>query len=118
MWMGWRLWFGSHPARVARLAGLALVTLVMALAAGFLLLPFAVRWLVRAVVLALNACVWLAASLGAGVDVWTLTMSVARSIRERLLTTEAGAAAAVMMLVSAAALYGLQRLLGSDEESS
>ena len=109
---------GSHPARVARLAGLALVSVVTALAVGFLLLPIAVRWVVRTIVLALDACVWLAASIGAGVDVWTLTVSVARSIQGRLLTTDAAAAAAVLILVSAGALYGLQRLLGPDEESS
>lgn len=101
-----------------RLAGLGIVAVTGALAAAWLLLPRAARALIGALELAVNACVWLAASLSAGVDAWTILATIARGVGGVLLTGRAVAVTAVLALVGAFALYGLQRLLGFEEESS
>lgn len=104
--MGWR-----------RLAGLALAGVAAILAAAFLLLPLAVRGFVRTIEATVNASVWVAASLGSGGDAWTITSTLARAAAAALVTPRALAVIAALVLISAVALYGLQRLLGYEEES-
>jgi hypothetical protein len=112
--MGWRR---ALTTRLARLAGIAIVSIAVSAATAFLLLPLAVSAMVRALQVTVNACVWLAASLGAGVDWWTIAGSVGREAASVLVSSGAVGVLAALLLVGAAALYGLQRLLGHEEES-
>ena len=84
----------------------------------FVLLPLAVQGFVRLLDLILNACVWLAASLSNGADAWTILGAVGGTAADLFLSTRAVTVVAGLLLVGAAALYGLQRLLGSEGESS
>ena len=102
----------------ARLAGIAMVAIVATLAAAYLLLPAAVWVFVRALTLTLNACVWLAASLSSGADGWTIAGTIGRAAAGALMTPQASGVVVGLVAVGALALYGLQRLLGSEEESS
>jgi hypothetical protein len=101
-----------------RLAGIGIVAVVGTLGAAYLLLPAAVWMFVRALTLTVNGCVWLAASLSSGTDPWTITATVGRAAAHALTTPQASGAIAALVVVGAAALYGLQRLLGAEEESS
>jgi hypothetical protein len=105
--MGWR-----------RLAGLGIAAVAATVAAGFLLLPLVVGAFVESVRLSVNAAVWLAASLGSGADAGTLALTVGRAVAAALMTSRVLAVVAGLILVGAVALYGLQRLLGYEEESS
>jgi len=105
--MGWR-----------RLAGLAIVGLVAPIAAAFLLLPLMVQGLVRAINGTVNASLWVAASLGSGTSTWSIFTTVGRAAAAAIVTPRALAVIAGLVLVSVVALYGLQRLLGYEEESS
>jgi hypothetical protein len=116
--MGWQRPLNGPSTRVARLAGVAIVGIVAAGAGTFLLLPLLIGWFVRGLELTVNACVWLAASLGAGVDAWTIASSVGRAAAAALVTPRALGIIAGLVLIGAVALYGLQRLLGYEEESS
>ena len=104
--------------RVLRSAGLALLALVGAGAALFLLLPIAVRAVLGGFNLTLDALIWASTSLGSDADVWTLISAVGHEAATVLITSKALAVVGVLVLVSGLALYGLQRLLGSEEESS
>ena len=90
----------------------------MAAGTVVLLLPLAVRAFFHAIVLMSNACVWFAGSLGAGVDMWTILATIGRSAGAALISGQALAIVGGLVLVGAIALYGLQRLLDSEEESS
>lgn len=104
--------------RAARLAGFALATVVAIVAAAYVLLPLVVRAFVRGLELTVNACVWFAASLSAGADAWTILSTVGRAAASALVSPQAFVVVGGLVLVGAVALYGLQRLLGSEEESS
>ena len=112
--MGWRPVNGTRAARLV--AGTVAAVLVAGTA--FLLLPLTVRAFFHAIVLMSNACVWFAGSLGAGVDMWTILTTIGRAAGGALISGQALAVIGGLMLVGAIALYGLQRLLGSEEESS
>jgi hypothetical protein len=105
--MGWR-----------RLAGLAIVGVVVPIAAAFLLLPLMVQGFVRAINGTVNASLWVAASLGSGTSAWTIVSTLGRAAAAAIVTPRALAAIAGLVLISVVALYGLQRLLGYEEESS
>ena len=112
--MGWR------PVNGTRAARLVVGTLAAVVAAGIvvLLLPLAVRAFFHAIVLMSKACVWFAGSLGAGVDIWTILATIGQSAAAALVSGQALAIVGGLVLVGVIALYGLQRLLDSDEESS
>jgi hypothetical protein len=116
--MGWRRPSADPRIRKARLAGAGLVSVFASVAAMYLLLPLAVRALVRTLTLTVNGCVWLAASMSAGADPWTLAGAVGRAAADMLATREASGVLLGLAGVGALAFYWLQRLLGSDEESS
>jgi len=109
------------PLRPAarRLRALALgVSLTVAGAvAGMLVVPLAVRGMVRAVMWLFQACVWMALSLSAGTTAWTMLATVGRVAASTLVTRQAFTALAVLVVVAAGALYGLQRVLGPDRDS-
>jgi len=103
--------------RVARLTGFAIVTVAVVAAAAFLLLPLAVRGFVRGLTLIVNGGVWVAASLSTGADAWTIFKAVGRAAGTAMLSPQAFSVIGGLVLAGGLALYGLQRLLGSDEES-
>lgn len=109
--MGWR----GHRSR------LALGTLAAAAATGaavYVFLPLAVRGLIALLGIFFRAVVWLASALSSGADAWTIAGIIGRVIANVFMSTEILVVMAVLVLVSALALYGLQRLLGFEEESS
>jgi hypothetical protein len=58
------------------------------------------------------------ASLGSGTSAWTIVSTLGRAAAAAIVTPRALAAIAGLVLISVVALYGLQRLLGYEEESS
>ncbi len=116
--MGWQRPSAGTGTRTVRLAGAALVSVVASGAAMYLLLPLVVQALVRALTLTVNGCVWLAASMSAGTDPWTIARAVGLAAADMLVTREASGVLVALALVGALAFYWLQRLLGADEESS
>jgi hypothetical protein len=101
---------------VLRRTGLALVAAIAGLSAAVLLLPLAVQGMLHVLDVALNGIIWLATSLGGDADVWTVLTTVAYAAAGALLTRRMLALVGALVLVSTLALYGLQRLLGSEEE--
>ncbi len=116
--MGWRQPSAGSGTRTARLAGAGVVTVVASVAGIYLLLPLAIRAFARALTLTVNGCVWLAAALSSGADPWTILSAVGRAAGDSLATREASGALVGLAVIGALAFYWLQRLLGSDEESS
>ena len=116
--MGWRQPSAGPRSRTARLAGAGLVSVVGSAAALYLLLPLVTHALVRSLTLTVNGCVWLAASMSSGADPWTILSTIARAAGSALATREASGVLLGLVVVGAVAFYGLQRLIGSEEESS
>ena len=104
--------------RLARPAAFAIVTVALVVTAAWFLLPLGVRALVRGIALVVDACVWFAASISAGADAWTILKAVGRAAGGVLASPQAFAIVGGLVLAGALALVGLQRLLGSEEESS
>ncbi len=102
--------------RLARLAGLALIGAVMASGTLYLLIPLATRGFVRGIALLAAGCVWLATSISMGASVWSLCATMWRTAAGLLATPVVSAVLWGLVAVGALALYGLQRLLGSEEE--
>lgn len=101
-----------------RLVAVACVAILSSLAAAVVIVPLAFRALVRGLDLTLNGSVWFAASVGTGMDAWTITATLGRAVGSALLTQQALGLGGALVLLAALALYGLQRLLGFEEESS
>ena len=116
--MGWRRTEMRPDHRFVRAAGVAVLAVALAGATAFLLLPLAVRGFVRGIELVMAGTVWLAMSISVGVSIWTVLGAVGRAAAAALMTRQASAVLAGLVLVAAIALWGLQRLLGSEEESS
>jgi len=109
----------SPPStRGARAAGMAVVGVSGVVVAAYLVLPLALRMFVSGLMLALNASIWLAASLSAGADAWTIVSALGRAVGGALTTPQASVAIGALVILGGLALYLLQRLLGPDEESS
>ena len=89
---------------------------MVAVGTAYVLLPVAAWALVRSLTAALNGAVWLAAAIGSGADAWTIVRTVGNAVAGTLITPEASAGVAALVIVGALALYGLQRLLGSEED--
>jgi hypothetical protein len=106
------------PARAVRLAGAGFVTVTAAIGGAYLVLPLAVGLFVRGLTATLNGCIWVAASFSSGADTWTIVTTIGRAAAGALATPQAFGAIALLVVVSALALAGLQRLLGSEEDSS
>jgi hypothetical protein len=61
---------------------------------------------------------WLAAAIGSGGDTWTIAATVGRAATRALTTPVASGIIVALLVVGAIAFIGLQRLLGSEEDSS
>src|SRR5688572_17516398 len=116
--MGRRPLSPGRSRRATRLAGLVLVALAASIAGVFILLPLAVWGFVRALQLAIDASVWVAASLSAGMDAWAIASAVIGTVAGAMATTEAFVVVLGLVGVGGAALFGLQRLLRGEQESS
>jgi hypothetical protein len=103
--------------RSARLAGLAITSVALGAGAIWFLLPLGVRAFVRGLVLVVDGCVWFAASVSAGADAWTIVKAIGRAAGTALTSTQTFMVVGGLVLAGALALFGLQRLLGSEEES-
>ena len=113
--MRWRPLKGASR-RAVRRAGLAAVAVTTVLTAAFTLAPVAVRAVVQVFELLLRASLWLATSAGRGDDSWTIASAVGRGVTTALVTPGAMGVIGGLLLIGAAALFGLQRLLDSEEE--
>ena len=91
---------------------------VMAIVAiAYLVLPIAAWAFVRALTMTLNGCIWMAASISSGEDGWTIVQTIARAAAGTLTTPQVSGAIVALVVLGAIALFGLQRLLGSEEDS-
>jgi hypothetical protein len=101
-----------------RVAGLTVLIVAIAIPAVLLGLPLAVRGFVRAIILLMDACLWVAISISTGVSVWSLAATVGRTIIGAFDTPIASAVLVALAAVTMVAMFVLQRLLGSEGESS
>jgi uncharacterized membrane protein len=116
--MGWRQPSAGPGSRTARLAGAGVISLIASVGALYLVLPLVIRGIVRALTLTVRGCVWLAASMSSGADPWTIVAAVGQAAGDTMATREASLVLLLLAAVGGLAFYGLQRLIGSDEESS
>lgn len=100
----------------ARVTGRWLIVSAAAATIGFFALPLAVRGFAGAIELLLEGCVSVAVALSAGASTWGIVRSVTTSLVLTLTTPGASGALAGLVLVAVGALWGLQRLLGSEWE--
>jgi len=114
--MDWRPALDRPGTRAIRLAGFGLLAVGLGVMTASLVLPLAVRGFVRAIELAMNACVWFATSLSVGMSLWSVLGVVGRSVAGMVNSRQASLAISVLVAIGALAAYGLQRLLGSEEE--
>jgi hypothetical protein len=105
-------------ARLARMTGLACVGLVLAIAAAYYMLPLIRRALVGVVELVVAGFVWVATSIGEGVSMWDVLATIARATIGLLVTPAGSIGISILVVIGIMALYWLQRLLESEEESS
>ena len=94
-----------------------MVAVTAVLAGGYLVLPIAAWAFVRALTMTLNGCIWLAASISSGTDAWTIVQSVGRAAAGAFVTPQVSGAIVMLVVLGGLALFGLQRLLGSEEDS-
>jgi hypothetical protein len=95
-----------------------LVAVAATIAGAYVLLPFVVWLLARLLSGALSGSVWVAAAFSSGEDGWTIMTTVLRASAGVLATPQVSGGIVGLIVLAAAATYGLQRLLGSEEESS
>lgn len=105
-------------ARRARVAGIVVFGLGTAVIAAYYLIPVAGRGVVRAVELIVAGCVWVVTSIAFGVSMWDVLRTIGRAAVGSLVTPAGSIVLAVLVVVGITALYWLQRLLESEEESS
>jgi hypothetical protein len=65
----------------------------------------------------LNGCIWLAASISSGTDAWTIVQTIGKAAAGAFVTPQVSGAIVLLVVVGGLALFGLQRLLGSEEDS-
>ena len=115
--MEWRV-LDRPAARFMRLAGLAVAGLSLTVAAAFIVLPFLARAAARGIAMLVAGCVWLATSIGAGVSLWDVIGTIAWAGVQSLVSPTGSIVLAGLVIVGIVALYWLQRLLESEEEST
>jgi hypothetical protein len=98
------------------LVGIGVIAIVAILAAGYIVLPAAAWGFVRLLTGILSASIWFASVLGSGEDSWTIASSVVSAGTQLFVTPRVSGILALLVLLGAASLFGLQRLLGTEEE--
>jgi hypothetical protein len=116
--MDWSRPLNRPATRLVRLAGLAAGGLTLTVATFVVVLPLLGRAFVRSIELLVAASVWVATSIGVGVSLWDALGTVGRAAVGSLGTPTASVLLGALVLVGIVALYWLQRLLESEEESS
>ena len=114
--MGWTRPATGRFSRAVRVMGVTAVSLAVIVLGTYLVLPLAIRGVVQALNLALALCVWLMTSLDSQAGVWTVASTVGRATASVLMTPRVLAVGGALVLISGLSLYGLQRLLDSNEE--
>jgi hypothetical protein len=108
----------GQPIRTARLAGLGVIAVAGTIAGVYAALPVAAWLIVRLLTAMLNGAVWFAATISSGDDAWTIAGTVATAALDVFSTPQVSGGIAALAVIGGAAIFGLQRLLGSEEESS
>ena len=116
--MGWLRLPTGRSSRMWRLAGLAAVVITVGIASSFALVPVVVQGSLATLDLTLDTAVWLTMAFEADDDIWTVLATIGGWAAEIFMTRRAMAAFGTLVLISSVALYALQRLLGTEEESS
>ena len=114
--MGWLRPQSGRSPRGFRLAGAVFIGVALASVTSYLALPLIYDGTVRALDLTLSTCVWLMTSLDSEAGVWTVASVVGRAAAGALMTPRVLAIGGGLVVVSGLSLYGLQRLLDSEEE--
>ena len=96
---------------------MGVIAVAAILATAYLLLPMAAWAFVRGLTLTVNGCIWLAASISSGEDTWTIVRTMAGAVATTFVTPQVSGLIIALVVVGAVAIFGLQRLLGSEEES-
>ena len=104
-------------ARLTRFFGLALVGLGLTTVTAYYLVPLIGRGCVRGVELVVAGWVWVATSIGVGVSMWDVVATIGRAAVGSLVTPAGSIALSILVVIGIMALYWLQRLLESEEES-
>lgn len=112
--MRWRAMSGA-TRRLSRWGGLAVVAVAGVVVSAVLLAPAAVAVLVQVLQWLLRASLWLATSVVRGDSGWTIAAAVGRGMTTALSSPSAMGVAGGLLVVGAAALFGLQRLLDSEQ---
>lgn len=95
-----------------------MVAITAIVAGAYLLLPIAAWAFVRALTMTLNGCIWLAASISSGTDAWTIVQTIGKAAAGAFVTPQVSGAIVLLVVIGGLALFGLQRLLGSEEDSA
>jgi len=111
--MRWRAM--SRARRDSRWVGLAVAAVAGVVVSAVLLAPAAAAVLVQLLQWLLRASLWLATSVVRGDSAWTIAAAVGRGGMTALSTPSAMSVAGALLIVGAAALFGLQRLLDSEQ---
>jgi hypothetical protein len=104
-------------ARLAAAAGLA-ASIVVGLVVTVALILKGPRILVWAVDSAVAATVWMSGALENGLDLWGLLGQIASAAAAVIATPQVASVLIAIQAIGAAALYGLHRILASEQESS
>ena len=115
--MDWRPARDRLRSRTVRFAAIGLIGGALSLLSIKLLVPLTARMFARGIELVMNACIWFAMSLSVGMSLWSILDVVGRHVAGVMSTRQASLALTLLMAIGGLAAYGLQRLLGSDEES-
>ncbi|MGE3178015.1 MAG: hypothetical protein AB7O32_11135 [Vicinamibacterales bacterium] len=101
--------------RTRRRRAAAIGAIVAILVLAVLLAPAAAGVLVSLLQVLLRGSLWLATSVVRGDDAWTIAGAIGGALTTALMSPGAMGAAGALLLVGAAALFGLQRLLESEQ---
>jgi len=93
------------------------VAVTAIVAGGYLVLPIAAWAFVRALTMTLNGCIWVAASISSGADAWTIVQTIGKAAAGTFVTPLVSGLIVMLVVLGGLALFGLQRLLGSEEDS-
>src|SRR6516165_8754431 len=85
--------------RAARIGGFGLLVVTLAVVADSFLLPLAVHGFVRGIELMMNACVWLALSISAGMSAWSILGVVSRALSGLLSSRQTSVVLTVLVAV-------------------
>jgi hypothetical protein len=103
--------------RIAAATGLA-ASILIGLAVAVALIAKGPQILVWSVDSAVAATVWMSGALENGLDLWGVLGQVASAAAAVIATPQVASVLIAIQAIGAAALYGLHRILGSEQESS